>query len=124
MFDVSRNRVGVLENQESVANRCRLLLLTEPTELFNYPSFGVGMKQYLFQYNTENTKAIIKDRIKSQLKTYEPDCDADKTTFADGLLITGTAQDSTTQDYNTLKMTVGIQTVIGEKAEVSLDNGE
>lgn len=124
MFDVSRNKVGVLENHESVANRCRLLLLTEPTELFNYPSFGVGMKQYLFQYNTENTKAIIKDRIKSQLKTYEPDCDADKTTFADGLLITGTTQDSTTQDYNTLKMTVGIHTVIGEKAEVSLDNGE
>jgi phage baseplate assembly protein W len=121
LFDVSRNKVGVLTNKDAVANRCRLLMLTEPTELYNYPTFGVGLKQYLFQYNTENTKAILKDRIKNQFRTYEPDCNANNTSFADGLLVTGENEDTTVQDFNTLKLTVGIQTVLGDDVEVTID---
>lgn len=118
MFDVSSNRVGVLEDNSSVVNRCRLLILTEPTELYNSPEQGVGLKRHLWKYNTDNEKAIIKDRIVDQLRRYEPCCEADKTSFADGLLYTGSTSYNEAQS---LKMTVGISTVYGDDLEVNID---
>ena len=94
LFDVSRNKVSVIKDNSSVVNRCRLLILTEPTELYNSPTFGVGLKQYLFQYNNENTKAIIRNRITDQLREHEPCVEADETSFADGLLLTGSISDN------------------------------
>ena len=35
MFNITTNQVSVIENTNSVANRTRLLILTEPTELYN-----------------------------------------------------------------------------------------
>ena len=63
LFDVARNQVSVTEDVQSVVNRSRLLILTEPTELYNNPDFGVGLKRHIWQYNNDNQKAIIKDRI-------------------------------------------------------------
>ena len=119
MFDIVRNKVGVIEDKISVVNRCRLLMLTEPTELYNSPDFGVGLKRYLWQYNTENTKAIIEDRIVSQLRLHEPSCDADKTSFSDGLL-TENSVDMPAQEYSKLKMTVGIQTTFSDEVNIDL----
>ncbi len=119
MFDIVRNKVGVIEDKISVVNRCRLLMLTEPTELYNSPDFGVGLKRYLWQYNTENTKAIIKDRIVLQLRLHEPSCDADKTSFSDGLL-TENSVDMPAQEYSKLKMTVGIQTTFSDEVNIDL----
>lgn len=124
MFDIARNKVGVLEDKASVVNRCRLLILTEPTELYNNPDFGVGLKRYLWQYNTENTKAIIKDRIVSQLRMHEPSCDADKTSFSDGLLSESTDSEMSAQEYNRLKMTVGISTTFSDDAAIDLSRRE
>ena len=62
----------------SIVNRSKLLILTEPTELYNNPDFGVGLKRHLFQYNNENQKAIIRDRIVEQLRLHEPCVDPDK----------------------------------------------
>lgn len=119
MFDIVRNKVGVIEDKISVVNRCRLLMLTEPTELYNSPDFGVGLKRYLWQYNTENTKAIIKDRIVLQLRLHEPSCDADKTSSSDGLL-TENSVDMPAQEYSKLKMTVGIQTTFSDEVNIDL----
>lgn len=111
MFDIARNRVGVLENNASIVNRCRLLMLTEPTELYNNPLYGAGLKRHLWKYNNQNEQAIIQDRIKEQLRLHEPACDSDKTQFVF----------EETQNKNTLKMTVGIQTKFGDNVEVSVD---
>lgn len=124
MFDISRNKVSVIEDKVSVVNRCKLLILTEPTELFNSPNFGVGLRRYLWQYNTENTKAIMKDRIVSQLRLHEPSCDADKTSFADGLLFTGDGSDTSVQEYDKLKLTVGVQTIFSDIANINLTHDE
>ena len=121
MFDTARNRVGVLSDNESIVNRSRLLILTSPTELYNEPEFGVGLKEHLFQYNTENQKSIIRDKITDQLRMYEPACEPDKTQFADGLLFTGDSSISS-QDYNKLKMTVSIQTKLGDTTNVDLSD--
>ena len=123
MFDVSRNTVGVLEDNVSIVNRTRLLMLTDPTELYNSPTFGVGLKRYLWQYNTVNTKALIQDRIKEQLRMFEPCVNPDETSFADGLLATGGNDvEFDPLDYNRLKMTVGLRTIYRDDVEIDLND--
>lgn len=121
MFDIARNQVGVLSDNTSIVNRTRLLIMTEPSELYNNPEFGVGLTRYLWTYNTLNQRAIIKDRIQRQVDLHEPYCDAEKTMFLDDLLFTDTDEDISTEDYNKLKLTVGLMTIFGDELEVSAD---
>ncbi|MCM1286605.1 MAG: GPW/gp25 family protein [Bacteroides sp.] len=117
MFNIANNCVSVLEDNTSIVNRVRLLILTEPTELYNSPNFGVGLKRHLWQYNTDNEKAIIRDRVVEQLRLHEPCCDAEKTQFADGLLFTG-SDELSAQNFNQLKMTIAVQTTFGDTLEI------
>lgn len=119
IFDVSRNRCAVAEDNSSIVSRTKLMILTEPTELYMNPSYGVGLKRHMFKYNTENEKALIKDRIVAQLKLWEPRVDADKTQFSDGLLYTGDIN-TIGQDYNTLNMTISLITTYGDTVTVEL----
>lgn len=122
LFDISRNRVAVKEGNDSITNRSRLLILTEPTELYNSPTFGVGLKRYLWRYNTANTKAIIQERIKSQLAEHEPCVEAESTQFADGLLFTESgAEVNKIADANSLKMTVMMKTIYQYDLELAID---
>ena len=123
MFDIARNKVAVAEDSTSVANRTRLLMLTEPTELYNEPKFGVGLKRYLWQYNDGNQQAIIKDRIIDQLHLHEPSVDPEKTEVTNGLLFTETFQNSA-QEHNQLKLTVALSTVYEEKFQLEIDTIE
>lgn len=122
MFDVARNTVSVASDTASVVNRVKLLILTEPTELHMNPEFGVGLKRHIWQYNNENQKAIIKDRIIEQLRLHEPCVKAEETQIADGLLFTGGSDgEQMAQDFNRLKMTVALTTVFGDKVEVNFN---
>lgn len=124
MFDIARNRVAILYKNPSIVNRTRLLLLTEPTELYRSPTFGAGLRRYLWQYNTENTKALVKERITSQIAEFEPCADPEKTTIVDGLVFTGSIDAlSPEQDANRLKLTVGMHTLYGY-TEVEADGNE
>lgn len=118
MFDPVRNRVAVKTDNASVVNRTRLLMLTEPTELYNEPTFGVGLKRYLWQYNNDNTKALIKDKIKEQLRLFEPCVDAEATVFTDGLIFSGSKEE--TQNFNKLEMSVGLKTIYGDVETINL----
>lgn len=120
MFNLTSNQVAVDEDLKSVTTRTRLLILTEPTELYNNPDFGVGLKRHLFKYNTENERGLIRDRIVDQLRLHEPDVVAEQTSFTDGLLFTGDPNGVTSStDGNELNMTVALQTTFGK--EISLD---
>lgn len=122
MFDVTRNRVSTYTGNRSVINRTKLLILSNPTELYNEPTFGVGLKRYLWQYNTPNTKAIIQAKIKEQLQQSEPYVDAEKTVFADGLIYSGDSlYEGTPIEDNELKMTVGLQTIFNDTLNLTLD---
>lgn len=121
LFDVSRNRVAVIEDNASVVNRTKLLVMTEPTELYMNPNFGVGLKRHLWKYNNENEKAIIKERIVDQLRLHEPSVKPEDTQMADGLLFTGV--DETAQQYNKLNLTCVLSTKFGDQLEVTL-NGD
>lgn len=121
MIDVASNRVGLYIDNESVVNRTRLLFMSDPTSLYNNPSFGLGLKRYLFTYNTPNTQAIIKDQMIEQLREHEPCVDPDRTSFANGLLFTENDQNLTADEYNHLKMTVGLRTIYNDEVEVELN---
>lgn len=121
MFNVSQNTVSVYEDNQSIVSRCRLLILTDPTELYNEPNQGVGMKRYLFQYNTENKKAEIRDRIKDQLTLHEPYVIADDTQYADGLLFTG-GQNNLSRKENSLEMTIAVKTTYGDTLTVTTND--
>ena len=123
MFDVARNVVATKSDEASIVNRTRLLILTDPTSLYNSPTFGVGLKKYLWQYNTENVKAMIQDRIKEQLKEHEPCVDADATIFVDGLVFTEAHSELQDMlDINRIKMTVGLVSVYGSKLSIDLNS--
>ena len=81
------------------------------------------MKRYLFQYNNENTKAQLKDRIKEQLRIYEPCVEADKTTFTDGLLYTGgQVNEDDYTDLNRLKLTMSLKTIYGDTVNIDTND--
>lgn len=123
LFDVSRNRVATLKDNMSVVNRVKLLLLTDPTELYMNPNFGVGLKRYLFQYNNDNVVAQIKDRLIEQLRLWEPCVDADKTTVVRGLAYSGDTTFDSAAEQDDLNLTVTVYTIYGEKLDITI-NGD
>lgn len=125
MFNIANNQVSVIDNTYSVANRTRLLILSEPTELYNEPEFGVGLKRHLWKYNNDTEKGIVKDRITQQLRLYEPCVYPDKTEYSDGLLFTGDQTNyNPALDHNTLALTVALQTVFKEEVSVTLNSND
>ena len=125
MFNIANNQVSVLNNTNSVANRTRLLILSEPTELYNNPDFGVGLKRHLWHYNNEAERGLVKDRITEQLRLHEPCVYPDKTQYSDGLLFTGDqTQYNPALDSNRLDLTVALQTVFKEEATVKLNSDD
>lgn len=80
LFDVARNKVNIYTDTKSIANRVKLLLLTEPTELYMVPNFGVGLRKYMFMYNNDNVPAMIRDELIEQLRLWEPAVIPEQTT--------------------------------------------
>lgn len=125
MFNVAQNCVAVKEDEASIVNRVRLLILSDPTSLYNSPTYGVGLRKYLWQYNNENTKGFIRDNIRDQLRIYEPCVNPDETIFVDGLLFTESeAEQMTTMEFNRIEMTIALYTIYGDKIEIKLNNQE
>ena len=122
MFNVTQNKVAVKEDEASIVNRVRLLILSDPTSLYNSPEFGVGLRKYLWQYNTE---AMIQDNIRDQLRVYEPCVNPDQTIFVDGLLFTKSeVEEITAIQFNKIEMTVGLSTIYGDRLEIKLNSEE
>lgn len=120
MFNVSQNRVSIISDNKAIANRTRLLILTDPTELYNNPDFGVGIRKHMWKYNTDNEKAIILDNIKSQLKLHEPYTVAEDTSYADGLLFTGGLDEEEVSKVNELEMTIALNTTFKQQTTVRI----
>lgn len=123
MFNLSSNQVAVYEDFKSVTNRTKLLILSEPTELYNNPDFGVGLKRHLWHYNNANEVALIKDRIVEQVRLHEPSAIPEKTTFSDGLVYSESDGNSLNpNDGNHLKLTVAISTSFGTTEDITLNS--
>ena len=125
MFNIAQNSVAVKQDEASIVNRVRLLILSDPTSLYNSPTFGVGLRKYLWQYNNENTKGFIRDNIKGQLRLFEPCVNPDETIFVDGLLFTESeAEQIATMEFNRIEMTIALSTIYGDRIEIKLNDEE
>lgn len=57
---------------ELVKQNLKMLLLTAPGERILIPEFGVGLRNYLFENNSNSTYSEIESRIRNQVKFYMP----------------------------------------------------
>ena len=121
IFDTVHNQVATLKDSESVVNRTRLLLHTQPTEMFMNLAFGVGLKSDMWKYNNAATRSIIENEIREQLRLYEPCAVPEDTVFNTGLLYTEDATAGTYADTNEFKMTVSIATTFGDEVDVEIE---
>jgi phage baseplate assembly protein W len=60
----------------------KMLILTAPGERIMDPSFGVGLRNYLFEFNESTTYSAISSRILKQVQIYLPYLKIDDIRFA------------------------------------------
>src|SRR3954471_2698630 len=59
------------EADDNVRESIRIILLTEPGERLMLPTFGAGLRRFLFEPNTPATRRLIADRIEESLRLWE-----------------------------------------------------
>lgn len=61
-----------IEGQDAVAQALRALLLTEPGERVGRPTYGVGLRRFLFLPNSVATRAQIQKAVTEAIARDEP----------------------------------------------------
>lgn len=122
MINVAQNKVGVAYDSNAIKNRVSLLLMTQPSELYGDLDFGAGLKQFMWQYNNANTRAMIKEKIVEQIRKYEPCVDPNSISFVDedDISSESNAIVSIQQEHNKLHLTVIMKTIFSNNIEVSI----
>lgn len=64
--------ISVVENEDSVKNAIRNILLTRKGERFFNPSFGSGIYSVLFENMSPATEGDLRTIINNALENYEP----------------------------------------------------
>jgi phage baseplate assembly protein W len=62
----------IKDAKEAVKQNLKMIILTSPGERIWIPSFGVGIRSYLFEQLTEATTYLIKQAIQDQVRAYAP----------------------------------------------------
>lgn len=65
-------RMAWSSGEANVHESIRIILSTEPGERLRLPSFGAGLRRFLFEPNTLATHTLIKQAIGEALKRWEP----------------------------------------------------
>jgi phage baseplate assembly protein W len=65
-------RLAWSEGETNVRESIRVILLTEPGERLMRAEYGCGLRAFLFEPNTETTRALIRDRIAQSIRRWEP----------------------------------------------------
>jgi hypothetical protein len=65
-------RVAWSEGDRNIREAIEIILKTEERERINLPSFGGGLRRFLFEPNTVATRHQIEDRITRSLEEWEP----------------------------------------------------
>jgi len=64
---------GVTKNvRENIKQSLKMLILTNPGERMMLPEYGAGLRNYLFEQNTEVTHAAAISEIENQVGIYMP----------------------------------------------------
>jgi phage baseplate assembly protein W len=65
-------RLAWSEGETNVRENIEIILRTEERERLNLPSYGGGLRRFLFEPNTVTTRFQIQDRITRALQQWEP----------------------------------------------------
>lgn len=65
-------RVEWATGQRSIQDSIRIILTTEPTERLMLPSFGSGLRSFLFEPNVPATHRLMEERINHSIRRWEP----------------------------------------------------
>lgn len=65
-------RVALSEGPVNIRQSIEIILSTEPGERLLRPSFGAGLRQFLFEPNTPATHRLIEERITRSIERWEP----------------------------------------------------
>lgn len=65
-------RIAWSEGEVNIREAVEIILKTEERERVNLPSFGGGLRRFLFEPNTVTTRFQIQDRIQRALQQWEP----------------------------------------------------
>lgn len=65
-------RVAWSQGPTNVRESIRVILMTDPGERLMLPSFGAGLRSFLFKPNTAATHRLIEERITRALIRWEP----------------------------------------------------
>jgi uncharacterized protein len=65
-------RIAWSEGEANIRQAIEVILRTEEKERLNLPTFGVGLRKFLFEPNTVGTRHQIGDRIQKALQQWEP----------------------------------------------------
>jgi phage baseplate assembly protein W len=63
---------ATVSGADAVAQSLVTLLLTEPGERIGRPTYGVGLKRYLFAPNNVGTRTLIQQSVADAVKAQEP----------------------------------------------------
>lgn len=64
---------GLIENyKDLIAQNLKMILLTSPGERIMDPTFGVGLRSFLFENFTASTSSTIKSSVSRQVGKYMP----------------------------------------------------
>ena len=68
----SDGRMAWSEGETNIREAIEIILKTEERERLNLPTFGAGLRTFLFEPNTVSTRHQITDRIQRALQLWEP----------------------------------------------------
>ena len=66
-FETNKTFVG------AIRQNLKMLVLTSPGERIMYPTFGVGIRQFLFENNSFTTYSDIEEKIREQVASFLPE---------------------------------------------------
>ena len=73
--------------KEVTSQNLKMLVLTSPGERVMVPAFGVGLYNFLFELDTQNTHSSIRERITQQVKRYMPFVEIVQIDFGDSAVM-------------------------------------
>jgi phage baseplate assembly protein W len=65
-------RLAWAVGHRSVRDSIRIILTTEPGERLMLPTFGAGLRSFLFEPNVPATHRLIEERVQHALRRWEP----------------------------------------------------
>lgn len=94
--------IGDTALRESIWN----ILMTRPGERLMRPEFGAGLGQFVHQPNSQTTRALMVDTIRTAITRWEP-----------RIVLLGITADADTRDLTLVRLTIDYRAVANSRAD-------